>query len=142
VYTRRGANIGICIALTVIVGGALVWDRIYRIPRTPRNPLPANGSLLVLEHGGVPARQRTAPLPEERRVNPILRDHEERRRETRVVRREPPTPLRTHVVRDGDSLSSIAFEVYRKSSRWPEIARANKLSDPFLIRAGDKLRIP
>jgi nucleoid-associated protein YgaU len=46
------------------------------------------------------------------------------------------------VVQEGESLSSIARSVYRRASRWPEIARANGLSEPFRIRAGQTLTIP
>ncbi len=139
--TRRGANIGLIIALTIIVGGALVWDRIYRIPVVLRNPLPPEGSLLVIEHGGVPPRTRVEPElgrsePVRRREPPILGTKRE------PARRPPPVEVRTHIVADGESLSSIALKFYRRSSRWPEIARANGLSDPFVIRTGQTLQIP
>ena len=50
----------------------------------------------------------------------------------------------TYVVEAGDSLSKIAKEFYGDASRWPEIFEANKdqISDPNLIRVGQKLRIP
>jgi nucleoid-associated protein YgaU len=45
-------------------------------------------------------------------------------------------------VTKGQSLSEIADRVYGESRRWPEIARANGIEDPDLIREGQVLRIP
>ncbi len=45
----------------------------------------------------------------------------------------------THVVRSGDTLYSIAR---RYNVDVGQLARANRLSDPGLIRVGDRLRIP
>lgn len=49
---------------------------------------------------------------------------------------------KTFVVRRGDTLSGIAGQVYRDPSLWREIARANGIEDPRLIRPGDALRVP
>lgn len=138
--TRRGASIGLIIALTLIVGGALVWDRIYRTPTTPRNPRPAAGSLLVIEHGGGPPRPRVAP--QVRNEETIRRRTDGRRTRAHTAQGAPVVEVRTHIVADGESLSTIARKFYRRSSRWPEIARANGLSEPYVIRTGQKLTIP
>jgi N-acetyl-anhydromuramyl-L-alanine amidase AmpD/LysM repeat protein len=58
---------------------------------------------------------------------------------------EPPPPQpRTYTVQPGDTLSSIAKQMYGKSSLWPLIFEANRqtLSDPRLIRPGQVLIIP
>jgi nucleoid-associated protein YgaU len=49
-----------------------------------------------------------------------------------------------HEVVSGDSLSKIAEKYYGDPSLYTEILEANKdtLSDPNLIRIGQKLRIP
>ena len=140
---RRGASIGLSIALTIIVGGALVWDRIYRIPaRCPASPL-SPGALLVIEHGGVlprgvgVARQEALRPPPERRQGVLP---PQRRRTPITVR--APVEVRTYRVREGESLSTIAKKFYLRSSRWPEIAQANNLTEPFLIRTGQTLKIP
>ncbi|HUL71613.1 MAG TPA: LysM peptidoglycan-binding domain-containing protein [Vicinamibacterales bacterium] len=47
-------------------------------------------------------------------------------------------------VKKGDTLSKIAKEFYGDASLYPKIFEANKdqLSNPDLIRVGQKLRIP
>jgi nucleoid-associated protein YgaU len=49
-----------------------------------------------------------------------------------------------HVVRQGDTLSKIAAHYYGDSTLYPKIFEANRdvLTDPNLIRVGQKLRIP
>lgn len=46
-----------------------------------------------------------------------------------------------HIVRDRDSLRSIAHQYYGDSNRWQEIARANSITDPNQIQ-GKRLIIP
>lgn len=53
--------------------------------------------------------------------------------------------IRLLVVRDGDTLSSIAQEVYGDGSKWPDIYEANRAligENPDLIQAGQQLVIP
>lgn len=47
-----------------------------------------------------------------------------------------------HVVRDGDTLQSIAFTAYRDATRWRAIAEANGIDDPLDLRRGQTLAIP
>lgn len=49
---------------------------------------------------------------------------------------------RRYVVQSGDSLASIAQEVYGDPTRWREIARANDLNEPYALTVGESLRIP
>lgn len=53
-------------------------------------------------------------------------------------------PLRTHVVRKGDTLSTIAEQVYGQTRRWTDIYAANRdvLDDPDCIHAGQVLQLP
>jgi len=58
---------------------------------------------------------------------------------------EPPEDgPRTYTVQPGDSLSSIARQLYGQSHMWPTIFEANRhlLADPRLIRPGQVLNIP
>jgi nucleoid-associated protein YgaU len=57
---------------------------------------------------------------------------------------EPPEEPRTYTVQPGDTLSSIAKQVYGASSLWRIIFEANRniLSDPGRIRPGQVLIIP
>lgn len=50
--------------------------------------------------------------------------------------------LRSHVVRDGDSLPSIAFRSYGDPTRWRAIAEANGIDDPLALRRGHVLGVP
>lgn len=50
--------------------------------------------------------------------------------------------LRSHRVKDGDSLPAIAFEAYGDPTRWRAIAEANGIDDPLRLRRGTDLTIP
>jgi nucleoid-associated protein YgaU len=50
--------------------------------------------------------------------------------------------LGAHVVRDGDSLPSIANAAYGDPTRWREIADANGIDDPLRLSRGARLSIP
>lgn len=50
--------------------------------------------------------------------------------------------LTTRVVKRGDTLASIAAEVYRDPTRWRIIAEANELDDPRHLLIGATLRVP
>ena len=53
-----------------------------------------------------------------------------------------PTVPRTYVVRSGDTLSGIARRFYGDAKRWPEIQKANGITNPNLVHIGDRLTIP
>jgi nucleoid-associated protein YgaU len=48
----------------------------------------------------------------------------------------------TRVVRRGDSLASIAAEVYGDAGQWRVIANENGIDDPFVVPAGSTLTLP
>jgi hypothetical protein len=50
--------------------------------------------------------------------------------------------LGVHVVRDGDSLQSIANDTYGDPSRWRMIAEANGVDNPLHLRRGRALDLP
>jgi Contractile injection system tube protein/LysM domain len=50
--------------------------------------------------------------------------------------------LSSHIVRDGDSLQSIAYESYGDPTLWRAIAEANGVDDPMHLRRGTTLSIP
>lgn len=50
--------------------------------------------------------------------------------------------IRSHVVRDGDSLPSIAYDAYGDATLWRPIADANGIDDPLRLRRGSRLAIP
>ena len=50
--------------------------------------------------------------------------------------------LGTYTVRAGDSLASVAYEVYGDPTRWRLLAEANDLDDPLALRRGQELALP
>jgi nucleoid-associated protein YgaU len=56
--------------------------------------------------------------------------------------REPAPVRRTYVVRDGDTLSTIASSELGSVTRMAEIARLNALADPDVLSVGQTLVLP
>jgi len=56
--------------------------------------------------------------------------------------RKTDPEVTTRVVRRGDSLASIAAQVYDDPSAWRAIARANRIENPLAIVPGTKLTLP
>jgi hypothetical protein len=50
--------------------------------------------------------------------------------------------LRTHIVQDGDSLHSVAYDAYGDATRWRAIAEANGIDDPLRVPRGTSLNVP
>jgi Contractile injection system tube protein/LysM domain len=50
--------------------------------------------------------------------------------------------LRSHLLRDGDTLQSIAYSVYGDATEWRLIAEENGIDDPLRLRRGTTLAIP
>lgn len=53
-----------------------------------------------------------------------------------------PDFAKTYVVRRGDTLSSIAFALYRDASVWRDIAQNNQIQDPRALAPGTVLQLP
>lgn len=53
-----------------------------------------------------------------------------------------PTAGTEYTVRENDSLSKIAEEVYGSQSYWPQIAQVNKIANPNRILVDAKLQLP
>ncbi|MGH2948042.1 MAG: peptidoglycan-binding protein [Solirubrobacteraceae bacterium] len=47
-----------------------------------------------------------------------------------------------HMIRDGDTLPSIAYRTYGDATRWRVIAEANDVDDPLRLRRGRALMLP
>jgi len=47
-----------------------------------------------------------------------------------------------YVVQQGDTLSEIAEEKLGSPDKWQEIAQANGIDDPEMLRVGQRLKIP
>lgn len=63
-----------------------------------------------------------------------------------VLAKDKPTEssdhAKTHVVRRGETLSSIAAREYGDPGQWRVIAASNGISDPMSIRPGQRLGLP
>lgn len=59
-----------------------------------------------------------------------------------VADQEKTQVLETYTVVKGDHLWIIAVRLYNDGYRWVEIAKANNLTDPDLIHAGNVLTLP
>lgn len=59
-----------------------------------------------------------------------------------AIRFESPDLTHAHAVREGDTLSKIAFEVYNDPRQWRAIAALNRLDDPLNLEPGTILEIP
>jgi nucleoid-associated protein YgaU len=55
---------------------------------------------------------------------------------------ETEEAAQTYDVKEGDSLWSIAEQVYKDGYKWSEIAKENNIENPDLIEKGMKLKIP
>ncbi|HWE57106.1 MAG TPA: phage tail protein [Acidimicrobiales bacterium] len=53
-----------------------------------------------------------------------------------------PGGHRTCRVVDGESLASVAYREYGEAGVWPQLARFNRIDDPFRMRTGRVLQIP
>ncbi len=49
---------------------------------------------------------------------------------------------KSYTVKEGDTLWSISERYYKSGYNWVDVAKANNLSNPDLIAAGNKLNIP
>jgi nucleoid-associated protein YgaU len=62
--------------------------------------------------------------------------------EARLLDKQSADVAKTRTVRRGETLSSIAAEVYQDPTRWRPIAEANGLNDPRQLQPGQVLVIP
>lgn len=53
-----------------------------------------------------------------------------------------PVSIKTYTVKSGDTLGGIAIKQYGKFNRYTDIAKANNMKDPNVIRVGQVLKIP
>jgi len=92
-----------------------------------------NISYVLFTPEGVPIRAK---------INLVLKEY--RTVEDQVAQRPrfSPDVEKTHVVRRGDTLASIAVLAYNDASRWREVARNNGIVDPRYLEPGQVLNLP
>ena len=71
-----------------------------------------------------------------------LRRRATRRTRSRTRRRARTGGLGVHVVKDGDTLQSLAHQTYGDPNRWRLIAEANGVDNPLHLRRGTALNLP
>lgn len=102
------------------------------------NDLYSDGFGKVYENSEVAIYQKGAAQPKQEIVQePAMLPPDEP-----VVETEPVVIQRQHYVVRGESLWDIAEIYFNDGKRWPEIAAANKLADPNVVRTGTLLTIP
>lgn len=62
--------------------------------------------------------------------------------EAKEVKRETADYSKSHVVREGETLASIAYQVYGSPRPWRAIARRSGVEDPRQLEVGQTLVIP
>jgi len=92
-----------------------------------------NISYVLFTPEGVPIRAK---------INLVLKEY--RTVEDQVAQRPrfSPDVEKTHVVRRGDTLASIAVLAYNDASQWREVARNNGIVDPRTLTPGQALQLP
>lgn len=107
----------------------LIWDK--DIFRGVLESL--NTTYTLFRPDGVPLRAKLAiSLKEYRTVEEQVKERP----------KNSPDVEKSYTVVRGDSLTGIAFKLYRDASLWREIAKANQIRDPRRLQPGTALSIP
>lgn len=80
------------------------------------------------------------PIRADVRLSLMQWDQEPREGQNPTTRSEGG--LGAHVLREGDSLASLAYRYYGDATRWRAIAEENGIDDPLLLRGGRTLNVP
>jgi nucleoid-associated protein YgaU len=76
------------------------------------------------------------------RITLSLKSYEAVDEQLRELKKESPDRTRVRVVREGETLSAIAAEVYGDSRLWRVLAEANAIDRPRFVPAGTALYVP
>lgn len=92
-----------------------------------------NITFTLFRQDGVPIRAK---------LSAVLKEYRPAAVQLEETPRQSPNVEKAYTVRRGDTLSSIAGQVYRDPSQWRVIARANNIQDPSRVEIGATLMIP
>lgn len=81
-------------------------------------------------------------IPLRANVTLVLREYKQIEEQLHQLNLSSPDRTHSHVVKIGETLSSIASVHYQMPGEWRRIARANGIEDPRRLSAGQVLRIP
>lgn len=93
----------------------------------------AASTYVMFREDGVPVRIR---------VQVTFNEYRNLEVEAKAIKRETADYTSEYVVREGDSVWTIATNFYNDPLKWRAIALANELADPQRITAGDRLQVP
>lgn len=151
---NRDAKIGVVVILIIVGLLVIIWGRGEPEPQEieqlvgptqpPATSLDPSASLETRDGAGEPVTPVTPALPgietkEPETTDPILPE--------KVTTPLTPTPTPaattwTYTVAGGDSLQLIAQDQLGTWRRYKDIATLNNLAKPYVIRLGQKLRMP
>jgi Contractile injection system tube protein/LysM domain len=80
--------------------------------------------------------------PVRARVNVSFTEYVDPEREAKQVNRQTAEFSKVHIVKDGETISDIAYQHYQNPLIWRAIAFANGINDPRALTAGMSLSIP
>lgn len=106
-----------------------VWDR--EIFRGVVESL--NVSYLLFTAEGVPLRAK---------LGLVLKEYRPVEIQVKESPKSSPNFEKNYAVRRGDTLSGIAFAIYRDPAVWRDIARNNSIRDPRSLEPGTTLQLP
>jgi hypothetical protein len=108
---------------------AFVWDRdIFKGVLESMNI-----TYTMFSAGGIPLRAK---------LSTTIREYRPVEVQFKETPRNSPDVEKRFVVRRGDTLWSIASQVYRDPTLWREIALANNITDPRTLDPGTELLVP
>jgi nucleoid-associated protein YgaU len=93
----------------------------------------ANQKFIMFRPDGMPVRAKVSVTFNEFRNGDL---------EAKEVKRETSDYSKLHVVVQGETLSSIAAQVYSNAATWRPIALLNAIDDPRTLRVGQHLLVP
>jgi nucleoid-associated protein YgaU len=96
----------------------------FKLFRPDGTPIRASVSLTLVQTVKADSRSSSDPAPGQ---NPTTRASSQHS---------------VHLVQEGDSLTTIAYDAYGDPTRWREIAEANGIDDPLRLRRGHPLIVP
>lgn len=80
--------------------------------------------------------------PVRAKVNVTFKEYELPKDEMKREPRRSSFPTKTYTVREGDTLNSIAAELWKDPAKWRFIADANRIHNPRVLTAGQVLIVP
>lgn len=85
---------------------------------------------------------RADGVPVRARINVTFNEFSNAELEAKETKRETSDYTHLHIIKEGETLSSIAASVYQNAGNWRPIAINNNIDDPYDLSVGRQLIIP